>query len=469
MARNPALALARLLGCTEGQAYTLVIGLVIATALAVTGVPAVLRSHPVNVAVSRSPLLFSPGPGSGTAVPTGVQRDSSPAAPLGSPSQAPPSQAMPSLFTPSPADIPLSAPAATPSAGPPAGSGIGGTGTGGSSPPASPQPAAAAPVTEPAPGTISLFARVGAPGAPGGLAAGPDGTVYVTTDNGTGSGDPGPSHVFSFDAQGALVANRTVAGQVAGHADGLTGAAVDPRTGDVVVVDPDDARILSIDMASGAQTVMARVPDLPACLISLGADPCEPGAEDHKPFPVAAAFDRQGDLFITDPAQDTIWRLPPSASAPEVWYQSDDFATGDGPYGLALDRGSVEFTVGTTLSPSDLDAGGLYRVAINPDGSAGTGTLVTAFAQGDEPGPLAVGSSGTAYVALRRTGSIALIAPNGSQTGEIDPPGNSPVPLDSPSALALVPGALLVANEGSTGGAAHWAVLAVSERDGPQQ
>jgi hypothetical protein len=314
-----------------------------------------------------------------------------------------------------------------------------------------------------------MFARVNTPGAPGGLAVGPDGTVYVTTDNGTARGDPGPSRVLSFDAQGSPIADRAIAGQGTGHADGLTGAAVDPLNGVVVVLDPDGARVLSVHMISGAQTLVARVPDLPACLVSLGANPCEPGASDHKPFLVSAVFGPEGDLFFTDPAQDTIWRLRPDERTPEVWFQSTDFTTGDGPYGLALDDGSLEFTAGTALAPSDLDAGGLYRVAVNASGTAGATTLVTAFAQGDEPGPLTVGSSGTAYVALRHTGAIALIAPSGSQSGEIDPPGRGPVPLDSPSALAFVPGELLVANEGSGRDAAHWAVLAVSERDGPEQ
>ncbi|MHB8465757.1 MAG: hypothetical protein ACYDH6_11150 [Acidimicrobiales bacterium] len=46
--RNPVGRMARSLRCTEGQAYTLLIGLVIATLLAVGGVPAVLRTHPAS-------------------------------------------------------------------------------------------------------------------------------------------------------------------------------------------------------------------------------------------------------------------------------------------------------------------------------------------------------------------------------------------------------------------------------------
>jgi hypothetical protein len=42
---NPVVVLARFLRCTEGQAYTVLIGLVVATLLAIGGVPAVLQSH----------------------------------------------------------------------------------------------------------------------------------------------------------------------------------------------------------------------------------------------------------------------------------------------------------------------------------------------------------------------------------------------------------------------------------------
>jgi DNA-binding beta-propeller fold protein YncE len=294
-----------------------------------------------------------------------------------------------------------------------------------------------------------------------------DGTVYVSTNNGTARGDRGPSHVFAHDAHGARTGDRTISGQPADHANGLTGVAVDPVTGHVAVLQPDGARVLDVDMASGTQAVLAEIPDIPACLVSLGARPCQSGAEDRKPFPIAAAYDGSGNLFFTDPAQDTVWRLRRGARSPDAWYQSMDFAAGDGPYGLALRPGAVEFTVGTSLEPSNLAGGGLYRVAFDADGNAAARTVVATFPRGDEPGPLALGSSGTAYVVLRGTGAIVAITPAGFEAWRIRPPGNGPIPLDSPSALALVPGRLLVAN--GSNDPARWAVLAVAVDDGPGQ
>jgi hypothetical protein len=296
----------------------------------------------------------------------------------------------------------------------------------------------------------------------------PDGTVYVTTDNGTTHGRPGPSRIFAFDATGTQTASRTVTGQPDGHARGLTGVAVDARAGSLAVLDPSGGRVLGVNMTTGAQRELAPIPDLPACLISLGATRCQQGAEDRKPSAISAAYDQRGDLFFTDPAQDTIWRLRTGQRVPEVWLQSPYFMSGAGPDGLAVGPNAIEFTAGTTVDPANLGGGGLYRVAINADGTAGTPMLVAEFPQGEQPGPLALGRSGTAYVVLRQSGAIVSIAPDGSRSGQISPPGGGPIALDSPSALTMVAGRLLVANKAAGRDSARWAVLAVSLNDGPR-
>ena len=221
-------------------------------------------------------------------------------------------------------------------------------------------------------------------------------------------------------------------------------------------------------MSSGSQRVLAEVPDLPACLISLGANPCQQGAEDRRPFPVAAVYDGGGDLFVTDPAQDTIWRLRRGANLPEVWLQSPYFTLGDGPYGLAMKDGALEFTVGTTIDPAAPAGAASIASRSTPTARPVHSRLVPLFPRGDGPGPLAVGSSGTAYVVLRGTGAIVAITPAGAESWRIDPPGDGPVPLDAPSALALAPDQLLVTNQGSGADSAHWAVLAVTVNEGPR-
>jgi hypothetical protein len=301
------------------------------------------------------------------------------------------------------------------------------------------------------------------------VTVGRDGQIYVTTDNGAARGDQGPSHVFAYDSGGHRTADVAVTGQPNGHVHGLTGAAVDVDGRSVVALEPDAARVIAVDLSAGTQRAVATVPDLPACLVALGSPTCQPGVDDRNPLPIAAAFDRVGNLFITDPLQDTVWRLRPGANVAEVWYQSNFFTLGDGPYGLAVHDNVVDFTVGTTLDPAARGGGGLYRVAVNADGTAGTPTLVSLFGRGDEPGPLAVGGTGTAYVVLRGSGTLVAIAPTGSEAWRIAPPGSGAIPLDAPSALALIGGRLLVTNAGTGTDPSHWAVLSVAVMDGPAQ
>ncbi|MBW3664966.1 MAG: hypothetical protein KY469_17870 [Actinobacteria bacterium] len=435
MSERPVALMARLLDCTEGQVFTMLIGMTLALLLAVPGIPAVLRDRP-----SQAPAL--------------------PPATDDAPTALTPSPVRPPVSTPPPTPRGDASPASTFVAPP-------------SSPPTPPAPPAEittppdVTVATPAPGSIRTFARVGHPGAPGGLAVADDGTVFVTTDNGSARGGPGPSRVFAYDGDGTPTADHAIAGQPQDRRGGLAGVAVEPGSGALAVLDPEGARIIGIDMGSGTQSVLATIPDLPACLVPLGTGLCQPGIEDRAPFPVSAIYDEDGTLYVTDPAQDTLWRLRPRDEAPEVWYQSVYFSAGDGPYGLAMGAGVVEFTVGTSHDPAAFDAGALYRLTINPGGSAGALTLVHAFPQGDRPGSLALASSGAAYVVLRSSSTIVTIAPDGSQTSQIDPPGTGPIPLDSPSAVALVSGALLVANGRTSDDPDRWAVLTIAVNDGP--
>lgn len=425
--RSPQLArrVAERLGCTEGQAYTAAVGLVLAVVLAVGAVPAALRTKPVPDAAASPP-------------PSRVATRTTPAT-VGPVPAAGPALAVPTIANGS-----------------------------GSNPTTTTPIAAGAHSTAVVPlGTITTFATVPTPGAPNGLAVRADGSVLVTTGNGTARGAPGPSHLFSYSTSGALVADVAVEGQPDGHADGLTGAAVDPTDGSIVVLDAATGRVLDHDPVGLAVTVRTTLIDLPPCLLALGAPACEPGLLDHKPLPTAAVFDRTGTLYISDPAQATIWRQPRSASQAEAWYQSTDFATGDGPTGLAWDRGGdLEFTVGKSLDRDNPDAGGLYRLTVNADGTPGARALAAKFNLDDEPGAIATGQSGTTYIILRGSGSIVSIGPDGQPTGRIDPPGSGATPIDTPSALALRDGELLVANQ-SPNTPSRWAVLAITVDDGP--
>lgn len=107
--RQPVDSLASLLGCREGQAYSVVIGALFAALLLVLGIPPVLSHHPAAVAAPP------PEPSSTFVTPTTV-------APAGTPSTVPPPVALtpplslggpvePAPFALPPASAPTSAPA----------------------------------------------------------------------------------------------------------------------------------------------------------------------------------------------------------------------------------------------------------------------------------------------------------------------------------------------------------------------
>src|SRR5207244_1456131 len=106
-----------------------------------------------------------------------------------------------------------------------------------------------------------------------------------------------------------------------------------------------------IDAGNGTQTAVAEVPDTPACVLVLNAAGCEPLAIDHKPRPTALAYDADGNLYVTDMAQATIWRLDAGAKALKPFYQNNDFATA-----VVASNGTISRVVNPNNGPIPFDA-----------------------------------------------------------------------------------------------------------------
>jgi hypothetical protein len=108
--RQPVDSLASLLGCREGQAYSVVIGALFAALLLVLGIPPVLSHHPAAVAAPPPPE-----PSSTFVTPTTVAPTGTPATPASVP-PTPPALSLggpvePAPFALPPASAPTSAPA----------------------------------------------------------------------------------------------------------------------------------------------------------------------------------------------------------------------------------------------------------------------------------------------------------------------------------------------------------------------
>lgn len=295
-------------------------------------------------------------------------------------------------------------------------------------------------------GDTRVFARVGAPGHPDTTIVLPGGDIAVSTNRGA-RGAPGPSKVLRYRPDGRLVRTYTVRGQSSGD-HGAMGMAVD-RQGRLYLADYAPARVLRIDLRTGAQTTYATLPDLPACPAPpCGTGPWDNGVGDSRPWTDGLAFDRAGHLLVTDLAQGTVFRVPNGGGEARVWLQGPALRSTFGPNQLAFDtRGDLLLSVTASTLPGLAGRGVLYRVDVRPDGSAGRLTQLYATAPGEGPDGFALGRSGRVYLVTLVTDRLVVLRPDGTQERSFTRPRTGAAPFDAPSSATLVGGGrLLVTN-----------------------
>lgn len=155
------------------------------------------------------------------------------------------------------------------------------------------------------------------------------------------------------------------------------------------------------------------------------------------------AFDDDGNLYVTDSFQATIFRIPPHGGPPVAWF-TDPRLAGDptlpfGVNGIRADKKDKHLYVSVTAENGSLD-GVIYRLRLKANPTAAD--LVEfhryPFVPGAPPiipGPdgLAFGKSGKLYVALAGTSQISVLRPNGTEearySGPAANPGGSPDPM----------------------------------------
>lgn len=408
--------LAARLGSTQGQAYTLVIAIALGLVLAMLGIPPALRDRPA----ARSDVVAP--------------------APLPTPPPAPQPPAEGETITPF-------VPAAPAAGGSPV------------RPPAPREPGdAPAPAAERAApfGTARVFAQ--ARGTPEGVAVLADATVFVAANDGTK-----PSTVLRYDPEGSFLGAFVIQGQPQGRSVGVTGLAAD-TAGRLYVLDASTGRVLRIDPATGATREHARIPDVAPCVLTPPGAFCEPGAADRAPMPRDAAFDRAGRLYVSDPAQATIWRIPAAGGEPAAFHQALEYATGEGPSGVGFDdAGNLLFTVGSSLDTAPPGGAALYKLRIESSGAPGERVLITTFEADSAPSAVAVGRSGKVYVSLASTDAVVVLFGDGSESGRLGPE-QARVRFDTPVAMSFAGTWMLVSNRGDDDPALA-AVVAVAVED----
>lgn len=423
------------LGITVGQAYTVATGLVVALVLGVVGLP------PVFDGVPRPDSAAAEAP-----VPDGVP------------------DASPSVDPELEDDLAIALAPVLQGGSVDAFPGFSGDG-GATGPKAPITTAPSTPPTTAPVGSLRRFASVPDPGAPAGIAVGPDGTVYVTTDNTDTRGGSGASALFAFDAQGRLVDTWRAEAQPPTRSRGLTDVVVD-RAGTVWVLDGSTARVLRLDPAADRLVTVATVPDLPACALGLVAAPCESGLSNGAPELRGLGVRPDGGVFVADRVQGVVWSVTPTGSV-AVAVAVDDRVAGEGPVDVAaLGDGSLVVVLSARLGSTPPGLPAVIRIPM-AGGTAGEPVVVADLALEDAPTSVVAAASGWVWVALSGVDEVIHInLEHGDQTRHGE--GADPA-FDVPTGVALRDGSLLVTNQGAAdAGPDRWAVLALAVADRPQ-
>ncbi len=154
----------------------------------------------------------------------------------------------------------------------------------------------------------------------------------------------------------------------------------------------------------------------------------------------AMAFDKPGNLFVTDSITGTIYQIPPGGGSAQPWVTGDPLLQGSatacggfpfgplGANGIAFNNHGDAFVMNTTK-------GEVVRIPVLPDRSAGTPELFvgpTCDLKGADG--QAFDNEDNLYVALNIQGKIVRIDPDGNMTTIAASPGD---PLFFPSAIAF--------------------------------
>jgi sugar lactone lactonase YvrE len=315
---------------------------------------------------------------------------------------------------------------------------------------------------------IQVFTKIGPPGQPEPVAIGPDGRVYVGT-NQLGHGDAeAPSKVFAFSRKAKLVREYELQGQPLEEDHGIQGLAFD-RDGLLYALDRSaDPRVVVLDPATGKQRVYARFRDVPPCAGEPDGE-CSATQLDGPASPDYAVFAPNGDLYVTDIDQALIWRVPKGGGKPEIWLTDPRFESLYGPNGIQfMADGRTLLFVNTASNPNAGNSvtGRLYTVPVQPDGKPGEVTQVWESLPLDAPDGLAISLAGNVYIALAGTSQVVMLSPEFAELARTppDPASNQAeeIPVDSPGSLAFLGDRLLVSNHSAIrGDPDSWAILDV--------
>ncbi|MDT7806912.1 MAG: hypothetical protein QOJ70_725 [Acidobacteriota bacterium] len=301
-------------------------------------------------------------------------------------------------------------------------------------------------------GDSRIFAPLPAtPGFPESMAVNGD-RLYVS--GGAQFGYFVPPAVLAFDLEtGQQVASYPLQGENPSFPMAGTGLAFGKN--DMLYVGSLQQGVLRFDVdkpGAPQEHYASALPDIPTCAAAPAGATCSPTAVDSPPLINDLVFDKDGNLYITDSFQATIWLVPPGGGAPQVWFQSAALDTSFAANGMRLDPKGERVYFSVTFDA--VGAGFIYTLPLVAHPSAADLTLFHAYTPGAGPDGIAFGKSGKLYVALAGYSQLSVLRPDGSEEARYSGPAanpanpSSPLPWANPSAIAFddKTRSLLVAN-----------------------
>ena len=289
--------------------------------------------------------------------------------------------------------------------------------------------------TNPPLGTSQVFARVGAPGYPEGIVV-HEGVVYVSGP--AAFGIASPSKIFGYDVHtGALVRTITMQNQP-GPINALSCITADEND-NLYVLDLMQG-VVKINLISGQQSVYA-APFYP--VYQSAFNPPAPL------LPNDLAFDNNGNLYVTDSFQATIWRIPPGGGAPQVWFQSAAIDGPFGPNGIRVHPSGSLIYFSKTFDAQG--AGVIYTLPVVDHPQQSDLKVFHTYTPGAGPDGIAFGKLGSLYVALAGYSQISVLGADGTETARYNGPAadpanpTSPLPWANPANIAFDGHGLLLA------------------------
>lgn len=232
-----------------------------------------------------------------------------------------------------------------------------------------------------------------------------------------------PSRVFGFDlATGALRETILVQGEDTSQYYGLAGLKTD-ADGRLYAGAFGDAGSLGVlrftRTAQGwAQETYAAIPDLPTC--TLAPPPCSPTLRDRPALANDMTWDAQGNLYVTDSTQGSVWRVPPGPAprTPELWYQHADLDRMYGANGIRIGPGGDRMFIGVccpdSASVGPVDRSTRVVTVPFPEPGRGAPTAFVAFGNGEGADGLAFDAAGKLYVVSNFANKVHVVDSDGA-------------------------------------------------------